>query len=102
MRATHWQTAGDEVFDVLIIGAGAWGREVARRIRAAEWLGMDIAAYLDSDVSLHGHDLDDAPVVGGFDDIEEAISTRRIDEVWICLPLGSTTSSAGFIGARSR
>jgi putative colanic acid biosynthesis UDP-glucose lipid carrier transferase len=80
---------------LLIIGAGPWGREVAGRITASDWLGMDIAAYLDSDRSLHGKDLDGVPVAGDVDALEDVIATRRIDEVWICLPLRAQLESTG-------
>jgi len=37
MRATHWQTAGDEVFDVLIIGGGITGASLYAELCRHGW-----------------------------------------------------------------
>ena len=74
---------------IVVIGGGAWGRSVIQRIQAADWLGLDIAAVFDQDPNRHGQLIEDVPVRGDYASLVEYIATDMVDEVWICLPLGS-------------
>ena len=70
----------------IIVGAGSWGREVAARLKAAEWMGLDIVAFFDPDDTHHGDDIDGAPVVGHYDRLPEFLENTEVDDIWICLP----------------
>ena len=78
---------------IVIIGAGAWGREVMRRLKeAANWIGIDVVCVLDPDESLHGSVVHGCSVIGGYDSLPGLMERQICDEVWICLPLGGGRS----------
>jgi putative colanic acid biosynthesis UDP-glucose lipid carrier transferase len=85
---------------IVVIGGGNWGSQVIRRVHGAEWIGMDVVCVLDHNRELHGNTIDGVPVRGGYDLLLDVISESSIDEVWICLPLGSHRSEgADYIGS---
>ncbi len=77
---------------VVVVGGGNWGGQVIRRIHGADWLGLDVVCVLDHNPELHGCKIDGVPVLGGYDLLLDVISEHSVDEVWICLPLGSHRS----------
>ena len=74
---------------VIIVGARAWGAEVASRIRQADWFGLDVAGFVDPDAGLKGSIVEGAPVFGHYDLLPGIIAQQKIDDVWICLPIRS-------------
>jgi Undecaprenyl-phosphate glucose phosphotransferase len=72
---------------IVILGAGVLGNEVAQRVLDAAWSGLDIAAFLDDNDTLHGKTIAGVQVKGNIDALASIMQTRRIDEVWIALPL---------------
>ena len=84
---------------IVVIGGGSWGNQVIKRVNNAEWTGMDVVCVLDHNSDLHGSRIDGVPVRGGYDLLLDVISEDSVDEVWICLPLGSHRSEgADYIG----
>ena len=78
---------GRNLRHVIIVGAGAHGRGVAARLRAAPWNGLAIRAYYDDDPHLIGTIVDGIPVHGPIDRLAEAIRNEAVDQIWIALPL---------------
>ncbi len=74
---------------VIIVGARAWGAEVASRIKQADWLGLDVAGFVDPEAGLEGLIVDGVPVLGHYDLLPGIIAKQKIDDVWICLPIRS-------------
>lgn len=74
---------------VVVVGGGHWGQEVISRIQQADWLGLDIVAVVDQHIEADGRRIAGVPLRGDFATLLSVISKERIDEVWICLPLGS-------------
>ena len=74
---------------VIIVGAKAWGTEVASRIKRADWLGLDLAGFVDPDAELEGLVVDGVLVLGHYDLLPGIIADQKIDDVWICLPIRS-------------
>jgi exopolysaccharide biosynthesis polyprenyl glycosylphosphotransferase len=69
---------------VLMVGAGPRAQAFAAKLEDHRELGLKVVGFID-DVA---YDLPRAwPILGRFDDIEELLHERVIDEVAICLPL---------------
>lgn len=75
---------------IVVVGGGRWGKEVIARIQEAEWLGLDIVAVIDQNIEADGRRIGGVPVRGDLGSLLAVISEETIDEVWICLPLGSS------------
>jgi putative colanic acid biosysnthesis UDP-glucose lipid carrier transferase len=72
---------------IVIVGAGPLGLEVSKRLRRAQWAGLNVLAFFDDDRELHGHTLDGIEVRGSLDDVREYVEDKAVDQVWIALPL---------------
>ncbi len=80
----HWQKTR-----IVIVGAGDLARDIAGRIRAAQWSGFEIVGFFSNNGD-KSDDNDD--ILGKKDDIGRYLIDHQqgpsaIDEVWIALPL---------------
>ncbi len=89
-RVTRRDGAG--LRNVLIVGAGALGQEVARRIQEAAWTGLSVVGFLDDDPELRGKQLLRIEVRGSLDALAHVMDRVRVDEIWIALPLRAEDS----------
>jgi len=64
---------------VLIVGAGARGRDIARELTAHSSKQYHVVGFVDDDASLPR--LNGLPVLGGFDDVLEVAETQAADEI---------------------
>jgi putative colanic acid biosynthesis UDP-glucose lipid carrier transferase len=78
---------GRNLRHVIIVGAGAHGRGVAARLRAAPWTGLAVRAFYDDDPALIGASQDGIPVAGPLDRLPADLLGRPADQVWLALPL---------------
>jgi putative colanic acid biosynthesis UDP-glucose lipid carrier transferase len=83
---------------IVVVGAGALGREVAGRLRAAPWTGLQVAAFFDDAPGLRGAVLEGVPVEGALDDVATYVSRRNIDQVWFALPLRAELRAKEVLG----
>jgi putative colanic acid biosysnthesis UDP-glucose lipid carrier transferase len=72
---------------VAIVGAGPLGAEVARRLKAAPWTGLNVVAFFDDNEALHDTEIAGVKVVGNVDGVRPYAETDGLDQVWITLPL---------------
>jgi putative colanic acid biosynthesis UDP-glucose lipid carrier transferase len=72
---------------VAVIGAGALGVEVARRLKAAAWTGLNVIAFYDDADELQGKAFHGVPVAGTIEAVRADIDREGIDQIWITLPL---------------
>jgi exopolysaccharide biosynthesis polyprenyl glycosylphosphotransferase len=72
---------------ILVIGAGALGREIAQKLLGHRELGFEVAGFLDDDPGKVGSTVLDLPVLGTLRQAEEVLSVWKIDQVFIALPL---------------
>ncbi len=72
---------------ILVVGAGALGREVTRKLLAHRELGLEVVGFLDDDAGKTGQLVEGAPVLGTLPDIDRVLAERRIDQVFLALPL---------------
>lgn len=73
-----------EIARVVIVGAGVLGREVASRLLAHAWRGLELVGYLDDDPTKVASGL---PILGSLDQITEVVAAHQINEVVVTLPL---------------
>ncbi len=72
---------------IVIVGAGSLGQSVAQNIQEADWMGLEIVAFLDDDKSLHGHWVRGIEVLGGAGKANLIVQQKKADEIWLALPL---------------
>lgn len=75
---------------VLLVGYGDVGREMQRRAAVQDWFGYKIVAL--HDVSKEEGDLVDPGIflIKDVNDVKKYVESRRIDEVWITLPMAES------------
>jgi putative colanic acid biosysnthesis UDP-glucose lipid carrier transferase len=83
----HFRRQGKNLRHVVIVGAGDLGAEVARRLKAAPWTGLNVIAFFDDDLRLGGTAIHKVDVVGTLDDVRAYVDAEGVDQVWITLPL---------------
>ena len=73
---------------IVIVGGRALGHEVATRIAAAPWTGLEILGFFCDDgprsFHLDGHRLD---TIGRLADVAHYVSENDVDQVWLAMPL---------------
>ena len=79
---------GRNLRHVVIVGAGAHGRDIAKRLKAAPWSGLTVRGFYDDAADLAGRQIDGMPVLGRIDRIADDLELEDpADQVWIALPL---------------
>ncbi|MEW5992970.1 MAG: undecaprenyl-phosphate glucose phosphotransferase [Candidatus Zixiibacteriota bacterium] len=72
---------------VVIVGSAGLGAQVAERLRAAPWMGLTVVGYFKSDSGAPADSIDGVPSIGSVDRLAEYVMERRIDQVWLAMPL---------------
>jgi len=72
---------------VIIVGAGDLGKQLAERIQGAEWMGMNLVGLFDDDVTKLGSVVHGAPVLGDTSDVYNYVVSQNIDQVYLALPM---------------
>ncbi len=80
---------GHNVKTLVIVGAGARGRRFAAHLKQRQDLGYKLLGYVDSDPAFAEGEIEDAPWLGGIDDLPRIVANEVIDEVAIALPIKS-------------
>jgi Undecaprenyl-phosphate glucose phosphotransferase len=89
VRATmrRIRLSGHNLQRILVIGAGALGREITQKILAHREMGFDVIGFLDDDPGKQGTLIAGVPVLGTLKQVGDVLSTRSIDQVFMALPL---------------
>lgn len=72
--------------NILIIGAGAAGREIVKTINSAKRKKYIPVGFIDKDTFVHGKRIEGIKVLGDITTIQKNIRTHRIHEVLIAIP----------------
>jgi len=72
--------------NVLIIGAGHVGAQLAKNFIAHPWMGFNVIGFLDDDIAKHNTQQENKPVVGPISDALYYATKFKVSEVYICLP----------------
>jgi len=78
---------GENLQRILVIGAGALGREITGKLQAHHELGFELLGYLDDDPGKQGRSFEDVPVLGTLRDVDDVLAEHRVDQVFVALPL---------------
>ncbi len=73
--------------NILVLGAGALGQDIASKIAGHADLGFHLAGYLDDDSAKQGNEYHDAQVLGRLDQLQAILQDHEIDLAFIALPL---------------
>jgi exopolysaccharide biosynthesis polyprenyl glycosylphosphotransferase len=79
--------AGGNLQRILVVGAGALGREITAKLVDHGELGFQVVGFLDDDPNKLGKVFSGVPVIGSTRHVEEVITERDVDQVFIALPL---------------
>ncbi len=79
--------SGLNVQRILVVGAGALGREITAKIQAHREIGFEVVGFLDDDPGKSGTVICGVPVLGSLRQADEVLAMHGIDQVYIALPL---------------
>jgi Undecaprenyl-phosphate glucose phosphotransferase len=72
---------------ILVLGAGALGREITQKLLGHRELGFEVVGFLDDDPGKAGTSVLGVPVLGTLRQAEEVLEAWNVDQVYIALPL---------------
>jgi exopolysaccharide biosynthesis polyprenyl glycosylphosphotransferase len=79
--------SGHNLQRILVVGAGALGREITQKILAHREMGFEVVGFLDDDPGKGSSLVCGLPVLGTLRQAEEVLAERNIDQVFLALPL---------------
>ncbi len=79
--------AGHNLQRILIVGAGALGREITQKIVAHRELGFEVVGFVDDDPGKQGTSFAGVPVLGPTKEVESILQERDVHQVFVALPL---------------
>jgi len=79
--------SGHNLQRILVVGAGALGKEVTRKLLDNRELGFDVVGFLDDDPGKAGGRFSGVPVLGTLKDLEQVVAQQGVDQIYIALPL---------------
>jgi exopolysaccharide biosynthesis polyprenyl glycosylphosphotransferase len=72
---------------VIVIGAGAVGRNTAALLKKHAYADIHLAGFVDDDSAKHHQSFDGLPVLGTLDQLPALLAKRRIQSAVVALPL---------------
>ncbi|MGB3561474.1 MAG: exopolysaccharide biosynthesis polyprenyl glycosylphosphotransferase, partial [Thermoanaerobaculia bacterium] len=72
---------------ILVLGAGALGKEVTKKLLDHQEMGIRVVGFLDDDPGKTGGEFYGVPVLGPLNRVGELIAEEKIDQVYVALPL---------------
>lgn len=72
--------------NVMVIGAGAAGNMILKEIESSQYLNLQAKCIIDDQPGCHGKLLRGVPIVGGRDNILDAVRQYGIDEIIFAIP----------------
>ncbi|MFP4418159.1 MAG: polysaccharide biosynthesis protein [Chitinispirillaceae bacterium] len=76
----------DNARNVLIIGAGSAGNEIAKTLKSSKKKEYIPVGFIDRDPSIHGKRIQGIKVLGDLSTIRQHIKKHRVHEVFIAIP----------------
>ncbi len=83
---TKVNTRGKNGANVMIIGAGACGKDVIHEIVMSQHLNSKVCCAIDDNPNKKGRELDGVPIVGNRYDIPKMVGKYQIDEIIFAIP----------------
>ena len=73
---------------VLILGAGSSGKALSKELSLNK--NYNIIGFIDDDFTLHGREINDIKILGGFDKLESTIKHYLISQVILTIPISKS------------
>ena len=73
---------------VLILGAGSSGKALSKELSLNK--NYNIIGFIDDDFTLHGREINDIKILGGFDKLESTIKHYLINQVILTIPISKS------------
>jgi len=83
----RFRLSGHNLQRILVVGAGALGKEVAQKLLDHRELGFQVTGFLDDDPGKAKLNYEGLKVLGTLDSVEETLSREKIDQVFVALPV---------------
>ena len=81
--------SGKNLQNVLVVGAGELGRQVAGRLLEHREFGFRLKGFLDDDPGKQKRRIDDVAVLGTTRELERVVAENEVDQVVLALPLAA-------------
>jgi putative colanic acid biosynthesis UDP-glucose lipid carrier transferase len=75
---------------IIIIGAGDLATNTLQTLQQLPWVGIQVQALFDDDLSLQNTKLFSVPVAGDLTEVVNYVQTHEVDEIWFALPFSAT------------
>jgi len=72
---------------IVIVGAAGLGQEVATRLQAMPWAGLQVVGFFCDDETLRSTNPCGFPVLGRLEDLPGFVGRESVDQVWLAMPL---------------
>ena len=89
----------DTIKNVLIIGAGNAGNEIAKTLKASRKKGYIPVGFIDRDNTMHGKRLQGIKILGDITSLAQQIKRYRVHEVFIAIPEATTRTVKQIVDA---
>lgn len=83
----HRRLRRDNLQRILVLGAGALGKEITQKLQAHRELGFEVIGFLDDDPGKLATRYFGVPVLGQLDRLDEILESQRVDQIYIALPV---------------
>jgi Undecaprenyl-phosphate glucose phosphotransferase len=94
--------SGHNLQRILVVGAGALGKEITHKILLHRDMGFEVIGFLDDDPGKAGTEICGVPVLGTLRQAEEVLASHPIDQVFIALPLEAYKKMLSMIDLMAR
>ena len=82
---------------IIIIGAGEAGALFAKKVLANKFMACKILAFVDDDITKHGHEIYGIKIMGGIQNLEAIQNNLHASEAVIAIPTASRTELANIL-----
>ncbi len=81
------RSKGRNLRQIVVAGAGDLGQEVAERVNAASWTGLEIVGFFSKNQTDEPKSTETFPILGDLDSLPEFVGNNRVDQVWVAMQL---------------
>jgi putative colanic acid biosynthesis UDP-glucose lipid carrier transferase len=72
---------------IVIVGAAGLGQEVATRLQAMPWAGLQVVGFFCDEEALRSTSPCGLPVLGRLEELPGFVERESVDQVWLTMPL---------------
>ncbi|MCZ6507142.1 MAG: undecaprenyl-phosphate glucose phosphotransferase [Acidobacteria bacterium] len=83
----RFHLSGQGLQRILVVGAGALGKEVAKKLLGHRDFGFQVAGFLDDDPRKANLSFEGLRVLGTLEAVKDVLAEQKIDQVFVALPV---------------